>query len=257
MSEAISTMPGAGIRERRRTLFFPVMATVMALVALAGFSRTFYFRAFTGVEDPITGASLPLHIVAHGVVFSLWMLVFLAQSWLVFSGRIRIHRALGYAGLATAVLVVVFGANATILFVPRTLSMDLALRGVTSIFFGNFIALASFAVFVGLAYRWRRNPENHKRMMYFATISIIGPALAMGDRPLGTILGEFVPRPGIVGPMIFVALILAYDYLRDSRLRAVTLWSGFAIAAKYSVNLLLIAPSEVAQSAVLALRMSS
>lgn len=253
MSESISSMRRIRVHEGERTLFFPAMATVMMLIALVGFSRTFYFRAFTGVEDPVTGGSLPLQVVIHGFVFSLWMLIFLLQSWLVFARRIRVHRTLGYAGLATAVLVVVFGAIATIYFVPRAVAANVPTIFVTGIFTGNFIALFSFMVFVALAFHWRRKPESHKRMMFFATVSIIAPALATGERPLGNFLVELFPRPGIVVPMALVVLLLVYDYLRDGRLRRLSLWSGLAVAAKYAVNLLILAPNETVQAAVLSL----
>lgn len=169
----------------------------------------------------------------------------------MFARRTRVHRALGYAGLATAFLVIVFGAIVTIAAVPRGLAGRLPPEAIPVIFTGNLITLVSFMAFVGLAFHWRRRPENHKRMMYFATVSIIGPAFGTaGQRPLGPLLAELFPRPGIVVPITLVVCLLAYDLLRDSRLRPVSLWAGLAVVAKPAVNQLILAPSDLVRTAV-------
>jgi hypothetical protein len=69
----------------------PVMATVMALIAFGGFSRTFYFRALLGVEGDSDLAPLPAVVVVHGIVFTVWVAVFLIQSWLIQGRRASVH----------------------------------------------------------------------------------------------------------------------------------------------------------------------
>src|SRR5262249_36052132 len=83
--------------------FFSTMAAAMVLVVVIGFSRTYYFRAVSNV-----GGELPTLLQVHGAVFTSWILLFLAQTLLVASGRTDLHRRLGVVGafLAAAVLAV-------------------------------------------------------------------------------------------------------------------------------------------------------
>src|SRR5262245_57697347 len=83
-------------------LFYPVMALIgLAIVAL-GFAPTFYLR-------PSSQPPLQPRVVLHGILFSAWILVFLAQTTLVERRRIDIHQRLGWLGLALAVSLIVVG----------------------------------------------------------------------------------------------------------------------------------------------------
>jgi hypothetical protein len=253
MSETASSIPGTSSRRASRSRFFPVMATVVTLIVFAGFSNTFYFRALTGAEGNIGTGPLPTQVIVHGVVFSIWILLFFSQAWLIASHRIGLHRALGYAGAFSALTVVVAGALTTVFFVPRAVAAGIETESITGIFTGNFISLISFAIFVGLALMWRRNAANHKRLMYFATLSILSPALAGLNRPLGAFLGQFVPSHAIVVITLLILAVIVFDQFGEGRLRKVTIWGGVAIIAKFAINGMLLAPNAALQGAVLSL----
>ena len=235
MSEAISSMRSVGIREGRRSLFFPVMATVMALIAFGGFSRTFYFRALLGVEGNIGVGPLPTVVIVHGIVFTAWIGIFLIQSWLIRGRRVSIHQTLGYFGIVAAAGVVLLGVITTLNFVPRGAAAGMPLPAITSLVVGNMGSMALFALFVSLAVYWRRKPPNHKRMMYFATIFMLGPALAGGQRPIGEFLEQFIPQPTVVVLTLLVAALLWHDFAKERRILPATLLGLIAFVAMFAV----------------------
>jgi hypothetical protein len=84
-------MPSGRIR-----LFGPV-AWALALLIVAGFSRTFYARPWFDV--------LPLAtlVYVHGVLFSAWVVLFLVQVRLIGARKPARHQQLGGAGIVLAV----------------------------------------------------------------------------------------------------------------------------------------------------------
>lgn len=87
-------------RIRAERLFLTGIAAVMVLATFVGFAPTYYLGAAFHAR-PVT----PLTHV-HGLVFSAWMIFYLAQNGLVFVDRRDLHRWLGNAGAGLAVLVV-------------------------------------------------------------------------------------------------------------------------------------------------------
>jgi hypothetical protein len=78
---------------------------VMLAIVLAGFWP--YFSAIPSG----TGAHWIIHV--HAAVFSGWMLLYLAQVWLVYRRQVRTHQALGRFGIYYGVLVLLFGLVVT------------------------------------------------------------------------------------------------------------------------------------------------
>ena len=82
---------------------YGVFAVVLAFLAFAGFAKTFYLKSLFG--SPLLSGL----VAGHGVVLTLWFLLFCVQVRLASTGRIRIHRLLGFAGLVLAALVATTG----------------------------------------------------------------------------------------------------------------------------------------------------
>ncbi|HEX7956980.1 MAG TPA: hypothetical protein VF508_08565, partial [Pyrinomonadaceae bacterium] len=76
----------AAAGRRRERLFYTGLAAVFVVTVFAGFSRSYYLRPY--FETKSLGALLHL----HGVVFTSWLVLLLAQTLLVASGRTRLHR---------------------------------------------------------------------------------------------------------------------------------------------------------------------
>lgn len=83
--------------------FYFCMSLVFAGLVVWGFSRT--------VNDNLFHAALPrpLLLWIHGAAFSGWVLFFIAQSSLVRTHNVRVHRSLGWFGAALGTAMVVLG----------------------------------------------------------------------------------------------------------------------------------------------------
>src|SRR5689334_9893419 len=97
-----STVPRAAAQRRRLDhVYFTVVSLLMAAGVGMGFARTYSARIAAGTTTPL------IHV--HGAGFAVWMLLFIAQAMLVASGRRRLHRQVGVAGVFFAALMLVIG----------------------------------------------------------------------------------------------------------------------------------------------------
>ena len=164
----IDTGPG-GATARADRVFYSSFAVLIAVVIFAGFTPTFYARGSFYALPPLTAFQL-----AHGVVFTSWVLLFAAQPLLIAS-RLRLwHKRLGVAGAVLAPVMVVTGLAVTVALershAPEpwpTLLVHL---------FTNVAPLCAFAAFVALGVRRRSTSVEHKRWMLLATVILVPPA---------------------------------------------------------------------------------
>jgi hypothetical protein len=209
--------------------FFTGMAAAMLVTVFVGFAPTYYLLPwFNGVTTRgVAGAAALTPLVhVHALVFSGWLILFIAQTGLVAARRTDIHRALGGAGLALAGAVTVIGLVTAISAGRRGSSPPgwddraFLLVPVTSVLL--------FAGFVAAGFVRRRRADWHKRLMLLGTIAMLVPALA---RIMNMIALPFLPR-GVAGGLILVNLFLlaliAFDLKRLRRVHPATLW-GIAI----------------------------
>src|SRR5215211_2420194 len=98
-----ASVAARGARRRER-MFYTGMAAAAVVTVFAGFARTYYLRPYFAAESlgPL------LHL--HGVIFTSWLVLLLAQTALVAANRTGLHRRLGVAGGALAALMVVVGS---------------------------------------------------------------------------------------------------------------------------------------------------
>jgi hypothetical protein len=150
--------------------FFEGAAYAIAAVVFAGFAPTFYLSgAFNGP------ALTPLAQI-HGVVFTGWIVLLLAQTRLAAGGRIVTHRQLGTLGAVLAAVMTVVGVAT---------GLAAAARGHApgggdprSFLIIPLAAIVVFAVTVAIAVARRRQSDVHKRLMLVANISLLDPAIA-------------------------------------------------------------------------------
>jgi FtsH-binding integral membrane protein len=209
-SRAFQTLPG----DHR---FFSLMAIATSATIVAGFANTYVPKVVTGA--PV----LPPIIHLHAVVFTSWLVLFVAQTTLVLSGRTAVHRRLGVAGVVLAALMLVVG-TATAIAVAR-----LGHRGIPGVEFPdaegflllNVGAVVVFATLVGAGWYFRRNLHLHKRLMLMATVGgLLGPGVSRLPVASG--------RPPVIG-MLVLAFLLAgpvYDLVTRRRVHPAYLWSG-------------------------------
>ena len=205
-------------------VFFSAMAIVLATLVVLGFAPTFYFRGVVALPDGVVVPLSPLKIV-HGVVATAWIGLFIAQTLLVATNRVSVHRRLGMFGAALAVTVVVLGAAMTV----DALRRDVDPMGVDPRvwWLGNTLPpIMLFAVLVAAALAVRRRVHAHKRLMLLATLNLVGPAL--GRIALFNLDTSLVTPFAVASLLTLVLVPIAYDLATRGRVHAVLLFGGAA-----------------------------
>jgi hypothetical protein len=224
---AVST---AAVATRRRTRRFYVgMAIAIAITVFAGFSRSYFLKAWYGT--PELGRLLHL----HGLVFTTWVLFFLSQTVLVATGRTYLHRRMGIAGAVLALLVLIVGTTVAIMRVKSGRASPIP--GVSPLAFLAIplFDMVVFAILVGTALYFRRRLEAHKRLMTLSMITLLPAPIARMS---------FLPLPP--GPPTFFALadlfivaLLIYDLSVRKRIHPATIWGGLLVVASQPLRLMI------------------
>ena len=210
--------------ERR---FYGLAALAAALIAFAGFARTYYLGgAFDAPE-------LPGLVHLHGLVMTAWIVLFAVQAGLVAAGRVDLHRKLGVAGAVLAALVVVVGIATAV---------DGARRGVSPgppplVFLAIPLGvILVYGTLVAAAIANRRRPDWHKRLMLLAAISVLTPAIAR--IPIDALqAGGIVAFMGLTD--LFAIACIAWDAARNRRLHPAFLRGGLFLVLSHPAMLAL------------------
>lgn len=226
---------------RRGRWFFAGFALAAAAVVLIGFSRTYYFKAVSAAP------TLPALFHVHGVLFTAWMLVFIAQTFLIAHARTALHKRLGIAAsllivpmLVSGVIVAVAAAKGQgpLSTAVANGEFDLVLPDIPPLT-GMVIPLASvllFSAFVAVGLAYRRRPDVHKRWMALGAIALLPPALG---RALATLTGTSHPALFFGSTILFLAALGVHDWRTRGRVHPVTLWGGLFLAASFPARLAL------------------
>ena len=212
--------------ERR---FFGAMALIMVAATFVGFAPSYYLAPAFGAKP----LSTLLHV--HGVVFTLWMLLYVAQTGLVSARRTDIHRLVGPAGLALAVVMVPLGVATAIITKQVAAANHLPPSGPPLIF--PLGAILTFAVLVGAGIAMRRRSAWHKRLMLLGTAAILTTPLARITR--FSHLGLMPAYGGMILSDLLLIGLVAYDLKARGRLHPATLWGGGFFLATQLVRILL------------------
>lgn len=204
-----------------RRWYFPVSTVAMLALTLLGFSD----NLFTDVGQP---SNADPKFIAHGLFCLSWMALLAVQANLVGGGHIRLHRALGVAGLLIAIGVVF---STVWVFVAVWKGWE-AMQVVGK---ANRVLLPSYALFVLLGFLNRRRPDRHKRLMFVASLFMMEPVLSRAFDPFDPLLLRFTDSQ-VDGAwwVFFVATwnafflsLLVYDWKILGRVHAVTA-TGYA-----------------------------
>jgi len=214
-------------------MFYSGVAIAMALTVLVGFGPTYYFAAFS--DRPmatVNGGPMTLLVHAHGLLFTGWVLLFIAQTSLVAQHNVHLHRRLGVVGAALAGLMIVVGTVTAL----RSAARGGGPAGIEPLSFliVPLTDMVLFGGFVGLALRLRRNREAHKRLMLLAYVSIM--AAAVGRLPLVAALGQPLVVLGLALTFLFAGVV--YDLVTRRRVHPVYLRGGALVVASVPLRLL-------------------
>jgi hypothetical protein len=217
----IPTATGSIPRSLDRTaydrMFYSGFAIVMAVLVFAGFARTFYLRPLFGVPQTVTGATVLTPLAQlHGVIFTLWVALFVVQTWLIASRRIALHRRMGVAGVVLAAVMSVVGLL-TAFAAARRGSAPPGLDALTFLVVPVF-DIVLFVGFVSAAVLRRKEKEAHKRLMLLAYGAIIPAAVARLPGVLA--LGP----PGFTLSFLPLVGAAVYDYWSRGRVSSIYWW---------------------------------
>jgi len=212
-----------------RPAFYRHFAIALSLFVIVGFSRTYYLRFLSDLPPLETLVHL------HGLVFSAWLLVFIAQTRLVAARRVDLHMTLGIAAMALAVVIVVvsFATTAVKATIPRVHPSGLTPSQFTIV---GIASLLLFVVFLALGVAFRRRAAYHKRFMVLSMIAVISPAASRIVTQLG--LREHWTYLVPIIPALFVAWCLAYDWRKQHNVHPVYAIGGAALIAAWPLRLM-------------------
>jgi FtsH-binding integral membrane protein len=213
-------------------LFYGGMAIALALTVFSGFAPTYYARFLAGgPKATVSGGPFTALVHVHGALFTSWVLLFIAQTALVASHRVAVHRRLGVVGAALAAAMIVAGTSLAI----ATARRGAAPVGVDSLAFLAIpiFDMVVFTTLVTAALVMRRDKETHKRLMLLAYISIIVAAVARlpGVLPLG-------PLAFFSLGYLFILVAVTYDLASRRRVHKAYLWGGALLVASVPVRLM-------------------
>ena len=154
--------------------FYFLMSILTALVVVVGFAP----NLDSGLIHP--GSPRPFALYVHTAVFTWWILLVVVQSGLVQAGQVQLHRRLGMLNGVLGILLPVVGIWVAIAMSRWRLAQDD--RHVISFLLVPFFDMTVFAVFFGLAWAWRRRPEEHRRLILLASVSLTVAAFARFPR---------------------------------------------------------------------------
>jgi len=243
--DALSGTPRAHAIDR---WIFVFMAAWFIVIVLVGFIPD----AMMKVALVKAGARPPFPIVlhAHAALMGSFLLLLLAQTWLMATGRRALHMQLGVLGavLAAALVVVGFilaptmyyqvwgGAN----FGPPPVRAALApvLPIVENILLLQMAAGFMFALFITIALTAReRNAGLHKRMVILAIAVPLGAAINRMSWLPTTMPAS--PLAGDLYVLLAISPMFIWDVIRNRRVHeAYLIWLPVFVAVSATVDLL-------------------
>lgn len=203
--------------------FFLLSAIVMSLLAVAGFS----FQLAMGRSS----FSAPLLVHAHAVVFMGWLVLYILQNIFVTTGRIALHRSLGWIGAGWMVAMVVLGCVVTIAMVQRG-QVPFFFQPQHFLIFDPMIMFA-FAGLTVAAIMLRRRTDWHRRLHFCGFALLIGPGVArLLPNPL---LQPFAFEAFFATSMIFPVIGAVADFRRSGRVHPAWYWGIAAMVGSLIV----------------------
>ena len=216
-------------RQAAERKFYSRMALLLVAVVFIGFAPSFYLRGVVP-SYPRPNPTLPPSVLLHGGLFTIWMLVFVAQTQLVAARKVELHMRLGKLSFLLALAIIPMMYLVAVWQVARANQPPF-----TDPLTWTIVPLAvipSYAILVWQGWARRRQAQWHKRLMLSAAILVmLGPAI--GRIPIAPpTLGGFLFQV-LVGLALFIPLFV-WDRRRDGHVHPAT-WLGFSLAAASSL----------------------
>jgi hypothetical protein len=212
------------------TWFFLGLAVAMAAINVAGFGM------FAAMGISSFGAPVWVHV--HALLFFGWVVLFVTQAWLAASGRVALHRPLGWLALVWVAAMVVVGTLTTVWSVQR---------GFVPFFFApaqflllNPLSVLTFAGLTIAGFIHRRDRLWHPRLIVCGMAAIMAPSigrilpmpLLIAGVPIALFATSF-----IVASLMFPVVGAARDLVKRGAVHPAWLVGIGAIVAMEFVNM--------------------
>ncbi|BBD99967.1 hypothetical protein SAMIE_1034680 [Sphingobium amiense] len=187
------------------TRFYVIMAAVMALLNICGFS----LFAVMGVSS----FHAPIYVHVHAILFMGWVMLFMTQVSLAGTGSLALHRKLGWVAVGWALAMVVVGTLTTLWSVQKA-AVPFFFLPAQFLLMNPLSVLLFAALLIGGVVK-RRDREWHPRLILCGMAAIMGPSF-----------GRLVPAPiflystltaVFVGMIAFPVVGIIRDRLRYGR----------------------------------------
>lgn len=226
----MATIAPARTRFAPDTRFFLTMAIVMGALNVLAFS----FFALMGISS--FGA--PLYVHVHALTFFGWVAIYVTQNALVATGWTALHRKLGWLAAGYTLWMVIVGTLTTAFTVQRGLTPPIFTPAYFLVM--NPLGVLCFAAMIWAGVAVRTSTGWHRRLIYCAMASIMGPAFGrllppqLTTSPYGIVI--------LVGAILsFIVIGIVRDGVRHRHVHpawlvgvaVVTLqWFAFDLVAK-------------------------
>ncbi|HEX3570778.1 MAG TPA: hypothetical protein VHU44_08135 [Acidobacteriaceae bacterium] len=196
-------------------VFYTGMAVLLCVCVYIGFGPTYFHAGMLRAPLP----SPILHV--HGAVFTLWMLLFTVQAAFISARRVKWHRSFGTVAFCLPPVMVVLGVIAAVDALRRGARIGPLDPSVS--FAIPLIGIVGFSIVIYAAWRARRRPDAHKRLILIATIGLVGAAF--GRFPWDRI--GLPPAAGaMTGDGILLLILLAFELITLRRIHRSTMWAA-------------------------------
>ncbi|WP_404424209.1 hypothetical protein [Nibricoccus sp. IMCC34717] len=201
--------------------FYTIASALLLVLTFLGF-KLFYLQGQAFPGRPLT-PPIRTELIVHGVSMTLWMLLMVAQPFLVASGNKRLHRKLGMVGAVLAGFIVIVGLKVAV-DAMRVAPPQMLLFGLNP---HQFLTVPVFSILffggaVAIAVAKRNQPEIHRPFMWMATVAATGAAT--GRMPMlnawyantwiEVILSAFASHLVIAGVLVVARMVLAKRFDR-------------------------------------------
>jgi hypothetical protein len=190
--------------------FYFLMSLLVALVVVYGFSHT------VGQNLVHPSSPRPTILYLHAVLFTSWIVFFIAQSTLIRTRNVKVHRRIGWFGLALGVAIPIVGITTAIVMARFRIKEGIQ-TDAAQFMIVPFFDMLAFSVAFGLAFYWRKKPEFHRRLILIAACGL--SAAAFSRFP-----SSVAPNWFYAGVDVLILLGVTRDLLVTKRIHPVYLY---------------------------------
>ncbi len=210
--------------------FYFFMSLLIAVIVVYGFSHT--------IDERLIHAAVPRPFILylHAAIFFGWVLFFIFQSLLVRAHKVRLHRQIGWFGVALGVAISVLGISTAIIMTRFQFFRLHAVEDAVTDLLGPFLDMTSFTIPFALAIYWRKKPEFHRRLLLVATCALTSAAFSRMPLQMLPALPNMLIFIWIYGGVdILIFLGVVRDLIVDGRIHRVYLYVLPALLAAQAV----------------------